>query len=49
MKKGVKDETWADREIFTSKGRKIKRPWITITRIPLFSSIQPLVIEQTLQ
>jgi len=31
MKKGVKDETWVDHEIFTSKGRKIKHPWITIT------------------
>jgi len=31
MKKGVKDEDWADLEIFTLKGARIKNPWITIT------------------
>lgn len=30
MKKEVKDETWADREVFTSPGKKIKTPWVTI-------------------
>lgn len=30
MKKQAKDETWADREVFTSPGTKIKTPWVTI-------------------
>lgn len=31
VKKTVKWEVWDDHEIFTSKGRKLKNPWITIT------------------
>lgn len=36
MKKKPKDETWADLEIFTLKGAKIKTPWITITEHSAF-------------
>jgi hypothetical protein len=31
MKREVKEESWADLEIFTSKGAKIKNPWVTLT------------------
>jgi hypothetical protein len=36
MKKLAKDETWADLEIFTSKGAKIRNPWVTIADTSAF-------------
>jgi len=34
--KRVKEETWDDLEVFTSKGAKIRNPWVTITDISAF-------------
>ena len=31
MIKKVTEEGWADHEIFTSKGARIKNPWVTLT------------------
>lgn len=36
IKKQVKEEAWNDLEIFTSKGAKIKDPWVTVTDTSAF-------------
>ena len=36
MKKEVREESWADFEVFTSKGARIKESWVTITEDSTF-------------